>query len=89
MHLACHLLLIATASRVVSRVRRQWPLPAGGICAWCAGISLFAPLHETIHRTAFRSRYLNTGVAALGGFLLLLPPLVPGVSPAPPPIHPD
>lgn len=35
---------------------------------------LFAPLHETVHRTAFRSRWLNTGVAWVAGALLLLPP---------------
>ncbi len=35
---------------------------------------LFAPLHETIHRTAFESRRLNDGVAWVCGFLLVLPP---------------
>ena len=34
---------------------------------------LFAPLHETIHRTAFKSRWLNDWVAAPIGFLLLIP----------------
>lgn len=37
-------------------------------------IFLFAPLHECIHRTAFRSRWCNDVVAALCGWLLLLPP---------------
>ncbi len=37
-------------------------------------IFLFAPLHETVHRTAFRSRRVNDAVAAVCGFLLLLPP---------------
>jgi len=35
---------------------------------------LFAPLHETIHRTAFKSRAINDTVARVCGFLLLLPP---------------
>ena len=35
---------------------------------------LFAPLHECIHRTAFRSRSLNDAVAVACGFVLLLPP---------------
>jgi fatty acid desaturase len=35
---------------------------------------LFAPLHETIHRTAFRSRRLNDAVAFVCGLFLLLPP---------------
>lgn len=37
-------------------------------------IFLFAPLHETIHRTAFASRWLNDGVAYLCGAVLILPP---------------
>jgi len=36
-------------------------------------IFLFAPLHETIHFTAFKSRWLNNLVAAPIGFLLLIP----------------
>ena len=36
-------------------------------------IFLFAPLHETIHFTVFRTRWLNNLVAAPTGFLLLLP----------------
>ncbi len=37
-------------------------------------VFLFAPLHECIHRTAFRSRFLNTVVAWVAGFVLCLPP---------------
>ncbi|MEO1503259.1 MAG: fatty acid desaturase [Pseudomonadota bacterium] len=37
-------------------------------------VFLFAPLHECIHRTAFRTRWLNDVVAEICGFLLLLPP---------------
>jgi fatty acid desaturase len=37
-------------------------------------VFLFAPLHETIHRTAFRSRRLNDAAAWLCGVLLVLPP---------------
>lgn len=36
-------------------------------------IFLFAPLHETIHFTVFRTRWLNNLVAAPIGFLLLIP----------------
>ncbi|NNF79104.1 MAG: fatty acid desaturase, partial [Rhizobiales bacterium] len=35
---------------------------------------LFSPLHETIHRTAFRSERLNTAVAAICGFAVLIAP---------------
>lgn len=37
-------------------------------------IFLFAPLHETIHRTAFRTKALNDAVAWVCGAVLLLPP---------------
>ena len=49
-----------------------WPillLPQG-----CLLIFLFAPLHECIHRTAFRTRWCNDLVAFLCGWLVLLPP---------------
>jgi len=35
---------------------------------------LFCPLHESIHRTAFASRWLNDVVAWICGALLMLPP---------------
>ena len=35
---------------------------------------LFAPAHETIHRTAFRSRWLNDVVSWISGAPLVLPP---------------
>lgn len=35
---------------------------------------LFTPLHETIHRTAFRSEWLNSAVATLCGFAVLIAP---------------
>ena len=36
-------------------------------------VFLFAPLHETIHYTAFERKWLNNAVAATIGFLLVLP----------------
>ena len=35
---------------------------------------LFPPLHECVHRTAFKTVWINKAVAELCGFLLLLPP---------------
>jgi fatty acid desaturase len=51
----------------------SWLLPAmllHGIIL----VFLFAPLHESVHWTAFRSRRLNDAVAWASGALLLLPP---------------
>ena len=36
-------------------------------------VFLFAPLHETVHYTAFAHKWLNNAVAAVIGFLLVLP----------------
>jgi fatty acid desaturase len=71
--LAIHLGAVAAAVGLVALV------PGG---AWCVAaqalegvlvIFLFAPLHEAIHRTAFKNRRLNDAVAAAIGFTLLLP----------------
>ena len=57
--LALHLAaLLATAAAVLAARGLPWLLPAmllhGDLLVF-----LFAPLHESIHRTAFRSRWLN------------------------------
>ncbi|MEX1107642.1 MAG: fatty acid desaturase [Dongiaceae bacterium] len=71
--LAAHLSLLAvTGILVVAMSGSLWlliMLPLHGI----ALTFLFAPLHETIHRTAFRSRVLNDAVAIFCGLPLLLP----------------
>ncbi len=56
-----------------------------GVWGWAAAVPmqfllgialvfLFAPAHECIHRTAFATRWLNDVVAALAGWVLILPP---------------
>ncbi|CAN0027526.1 unnamed protein product [Chrysoparadoxa australica] len=37
-------------------------------------VFLFPPLHESVHRTAFATPWINKAVADVCGFLLLLPP---------------
>jgi fatty acid desaturase len=76
--LAGHLALLAATGALVLWSRGSW---AGAYWAVAPAllahgmvlVFLFAPLHETIHRTAFRSRALNDAVARAAGFLLLLP----------------
>ena len=73
-HLALHVLAIAAAGTVYASVfETAWMLPA----AWVYGtvlVFLFAPLHETVHYTAFRSRWINRAVSAVCGWILVLPP---------------
>jgi fatty acid desaturase len=71
--LALHAAVLAGTGVLVWQLRGSpwiWPamLVHGIVLAF-----LFAPLHETIHRTAFASRSVNEGVAFLLGATLLLP----------------
>src|SRR4029453_19329586 len=73
-HLAGHgLLLLATGARLGLALYTWWAVPAT-VLHGIVLIALFAPLHETIHRTAFRSRWLNDAVGWLCGLVLVLPP---------------
>lgn len=65
--------LAATATLVALTTESLWIGPA--LVAHGIVLSfLFAPLHETVHRTAFRSRWLNDAVAWICGAVLVLPP---------------
>ena len=72
--LALHTLAIAVAgASYAGALGTAWMLPA----AWLYGtvlVFLFAPLHETVHYTAFRSRWINRAVSAACGWILVLPP---------------
>ena len=69
-----HLIALSTTGLLVATsLGSTWVVPAmighGILLSF-----LFAPLHETIHRTAFKTRWLNDAVARLCGAVLLLPP---------------
>ncbi len=72
--LAAHLGSIAlTCVAIGGAAGTGWVLPAmaaHGIVV----IFLFAPLHEAIHRTAFRRRWSNDALAWIAGLVLVLPP---------------
>ena len=71
--LAGHLALLAATGAAVLWSRGGWGLAPALVAHGIALVFLFAPLHETIHRTAFRRRWLNDAVARAAGFLLVLP----------------
>lgn len=74
LQLASHLLaLTASGALVVLAGWSPWLLPAMALHGLLL-IFLFAPLHETVHRTAFASRWLNDLVAWPCGLVLMLPP---------------
>ena len=65
--------LSATGAAIALAKGTPWLVPALAVHGLVL-VFLFAPLHETIHRTAFRGRRLNDVVAWLCGVLLVLPP---------------
>ena len=72
--LAVHLALIVAAGGLVWASRGSvWSLPAMFLLG-VLEVALFTPLHETTHRTPFRSPALTWAVGLLAGFLLVLPP---------------
>ncbi|MCR9255143.1 MAG: fatty acid desaturase [Alphaproteobacteria bacterium] len=72
MRLAVHLGLIGILGTLIALKVPYWPLlmlPQGILM-----IFLFTPLHETTHRTPFKSDWLNRGVGWLCGIAVTLPP---------------
>src|SRR5882757_9014172 len=73
LRLAGHLLLIGGAGSAYALARQgQAPLPLQAACAVALGftlVTMFAAMHESVHRTAFKSRWLNDAVAWLAGLL--------------------
>lgn len=73
LQLSAHLALLLLAAMAMQASRDSiWLLLSLPLYAAFL-IFLFAPLHETIHYTVFRTRWLNNLVAAPIGFLLLIP----------------
>ncbi|MCF8468937.1 MAG: fatty acid desaturase [Sneathiella sp.] len=72
MHLAGHMGLILLIGVLIAMQGPGWPLlmlPQGILLVF-----LFPALHETSHRTAFKSLWLNKAVGQMCGVITLLPP---------------
>ena len=73
-HFSLHVaVLIILGTAILTLPGPWWALALVGYAI--ALIFLFAPLHETVHETAFRTVWLNRQVGALCGFILVLPAL--------------
>lgn len=72
--LGLHCGALALTGIAIGASRGTMLLPIALLLHGIVLIFLFAPEHETIHRTAFRSRRLNDIVAWFAGLVLLLPP---------------
>ena len=74
LRLATHGGLLAAGTLAVGAAQgTPWVVPAMAVYGVVL-IFLFSALHETIHRTAFRSRWANDAVAWVAGMALVLPP---------------
>lgn len=71
--LGAHLLLLTATGALVWTARGSFWVAPAMLVHGVVLVFLFAPLHETIHRTAFASRAANEAVAFVLGVLLLLP----------------
>jgi fatty acid desaturase len=71
---AAHLATLAATGTLVWVSRGTLVLPLAMLLHGIVLVAMFAPLHECIHRTAFRSRRLNDAVAWFCAAPLLLPP---------------
>lgn len=69
-----HTAVIATTAMVVLVAEGTWWLTPAMFLHGIGLVFLFAPLHETIHRTAFKSRRANLAVAWICGLVLAIPP---------------
>ncbi|ETW93493.1 MAG: hypothetical protein ETSY1_38940 [Candidatus Entotheonella factor] len=71
LHFAGHLTAIAITGLLLyfTRAHAHWLLliPAMVLHGF-AIVTLFAPMHECVHRTPFRSKWLNRGVGWIAGF---------------------
>ncbi|GAB0119354.1 fatty acid desaturase [Acidisoma sp. 7E03] len=72
--LACHGAAILGAGALVLLLRGSWAVWPAMALLGLFEIALFTPLHETTHRTPFRSLWLNRTVGWVAGFVLILPP---------------
>jgi fatty acid desaturase len=70
-NIAVHFGLIIIIGWLILAQIPYWPLLM--ILQGILLIFLFTLLHETIHRTAFRTKWINIVVARICGFILLLP----------------
>ena len=74
LQLGGHLAVLGATGALVAWAGATWWLAPALVVHGVVLIFLFSPLHETIHRTAFASRWLNDAVAWVCGAVILLPP---------------
>ena len=73
---AAHAALLAATGWLLWRaLGTAWAVPAT-VLHGVVIVHLFAPFHESVHYTAFRTRRLNSAMSWIAGLVLMLPPTV-------------
>lgn len=72
--MAVHLAVLAATGGVIMTTDNVILLGIALLTHGAGMTFLFAPLHESVHRSAFRTRLLNKLAGWLGGAVLILPP---------------
>ena len=73
-HFVGHLGLLMVTTWMIAASSNGIVLALALTCHGILLVFLFAPAHETIHKTAFNTQWLNASVAWVCGLILLLPP---------------
>jgi fatty acid desaturase len=66
-----HVALLVAGAAVIHLSRGHWWLPAALLLQGVFVVSLFGAMHECVHNSAFRTRWLNDAVAWLAGLGIL------------------
>ena len=74
MHIGLHFLLIILVAGLLQISTPLWLRSIVTVVLGILLVSLFAPLHESIHKTAFKTNWMNSVTGWICGFILLLPP---------------
>lgn len=72
-HLAIHFAALAATGMLIHFTLGTWAWLPASFLHGAVIVLLFAPLHECSHGTAFRTRWLNTTVGMLAGFISMRP----------------
>ena len=74
LRLALQLAVLSVTGTLILSAEDPWVLVPSLVVHGIVLIFLFCPLHESVHRTAFKTRWLNRVAGWLGGAVMILPP---------------
>lgn len=73
-HVGIHGLTVLIAGGLLATMENIFTQFAFTVLLGLLLVFLFAPLHESIHKSAFRTPWINTVIGWICGFIILLPP---------------